>query len=106
MKKNRPGTLVTVLTAPERREALSALVFRVTTTIGIRYHEVMRERLDREVIVVDTSLGPIRFKVARLGGKIVNAAPEFDDCERVARERSLPIKDVQAAAQKAWLERS
>jgi uncharacterized protein (TIGR00299 family) protein len=106
MKKNRPGTLVTVLTAPERREALSALVFRETTTIGIRYHEVMRERLDREVIVVDTSLGPIRFKVARLGGKIVNAAPEFDDCERVARERSLAIKDVQAAAQKAWLERS
>src|SRR4051794_10925285 len=54
MKKNRPGTLVTVIAPPERREALSAIVFRETTTIGVRYHEMHRERLERESIAVDT----------------------------------------------------
>jgi uncharacterized protein (DUF111 family) len=67
---------------------------------------VTRERLNREVIAVETPLGPIRFKVARHGTAVVNAAPEFEDCERVARDRGLPIKDVQALALKAWLDRS
>ena len=106
MKKNRPGTLVTIIAQPERREALAALVFRETTTIGIRYQEMQRERLDREVVVVDTPLGPVRFKVARLAGAVTNASPEFDDCARLAGERGLAVKDVQAVAVKAWLERS
>ena len=106
MKKNRPGTLVTVLSAPEQREELSALVFRETTTIGVRYHEVERERLDREIVAVQTPLGPVRFKVARRGGAIVNASPEFDDCLRIATDRGIPVKDVQAAATTAWLNRA
>ena len=105
MKKNRPGTLVTVLASPERREAITAVVFQETTTIGIRHHEVQRERLDREIVAVDTRLGPIRFKVARRDGVIVNASPEFDDCLRIASERGVPVKDVQAAATTAWLNR-
>jgi pyridinium-3,5-bisthiocarboxylic acid mononucleotide nickel chelatase len=104
MKKNRPGTLLTVLARPEQREELSAIVFRETTTIGVRYHEVLRERLDREMVEVDTPLGLVRFKVARLGTTIVNAAPEFEDCLRIASERHVPLKDVQAAANKAYLE--
>ena len=68
MKKNRPGTLLTILARPEQREELSAIVFRETTTIGVRYHEVTRERLEREIVAVDTPLGTVRFKVARLGG--------------------------------------
>jgi uncharacterized protein (TIGR00299 family) protein len=104
MKKNRPGTLVTVIAAPERREDLSAVLFSDTTTIGVRFHEVHRERLDREVRTLETPVGPIRFKVARRGGRIVNASPEFDDCARAAVSRGLPIKDVQAIAMKAWLE--
>jgi len=104
MKKNRPGTLLTVLARPGQREELLALVFRETTTIGVRYHDVTRERLDREVITVETPLGPVRFKVARLGGSVVNAAPEFDDCQRLATERRIPIKDVQAIASKAYLD--
>jgi hypothetical protein len=104
MKKNRPGTLLTILARPEQREELSAIVFRETTTIGVRYHEVMRERLEREIVTVDTPLGAIRFKVARLGDTIVNAAPEFEDCLRVASERSVPVKDVQAAANRAYLD--
>jgi uncharacterized protein (TIGR00299 family) protein len=106
MKKNRPGILVTLLAPPERREALVEIVFRETTTIGVRYHEVDRERLEREIVALETPLGTIRFKVASRGGRVVNAAPEFDDCVRIAGERGLPVKDVQAAATRAWLQRA
>jgi uncharacterized protein (TIGR00299 family) protein len=106
MKKNRPGTLLTILAKPEQRQELTALVFRETTTIGVRYHEVMRERLDREIVEVATPLGMVRFKVARLGGAVVNAAPEFEDCLRISNERGIPVKDVQAAAAKAYLDRA
>jgi pyridinium-3,5-bisthiocarboxylic acid mononucleotide nickel chelatase len=105
MKKNRPGTLVTVLAGPESREAISSVLFTETTTIGVRYHEMERERLDRQVSSVETPYGAIRMKIATRSGRVVNAAPEFEDCARVARERGLPIKDVQAAATRAWLER-
>ena len=104
MKKNRPGTLLTIVASPDRRQALSALVFRETTTIGLRFHEMERERLERQTVSVDTPLGPVRFKVARLGSEVVNAAPEFDDCARLAGERGLPVKQVQAIATKAYLD--
>jgi len=102
MKKNRPGTLVTVIAPPDRRAALSSLVFRETTTIGIRYQEMQRERLEREMVSVETTYGPVRFKVARHEGSVVNAAPEFDDCTALAAARGVPVKDVQAAAIAAW----
>jgi pyridinium-3,5-bisthiocarboxylic acid mononucleotide nickel chelatase len=105
MKKNRPGTLVTVVAPPDRREALASVLFTESTTIGVRYQEVMRERLAREVRTVETPLGPIRFKVATRDDRVLNAAPEFEDCASVAQERGLPIKDVQAVAMKAWLDR-
>jgi uncharacterized protein (TIGR00299 family) protein len=104
MKKNRPGTLLTILSRPDQRQELTSLVFRETTTIGVRYHEVTRERLEREMVEVVTPLGTVRFKVARLGGAVVNASPEFEDCLRVASERNVPLKDVQAIAIKAYLD--
>jgi uncharacterized protein (TIGR00299 family) protein len=104
MKKNRPGTLVTVLSPPERREALMGILFSETTSIGVRYHEMMRERLEREVRSISTPVGTIRFKVATRDGRTINASPEFDDCARIAAERGLPIKEVQAMAVKAWLD--
>jgi pyridinium-3,5-bisthiocarboxylic acid mononucleotide nickel chelatase len=105
MKKSRPGTLVTVLARPEDREKLSGILFAETTTIGVRFMEMTRECLDRELQTVETPLGPIRVKVARRAGRILNAAPEFDDCARLATERSIPVKDVQALAMKLWLDR-
>jgi uncharacterized protein (TIGR00299 family) protein len=104
MKKNRPGTLMTVVTRPERRQAISDLVFRETTTIGVRYQEVARECLERETIEVATPVGVIRFKIARRQGVLLNAQPEFDDLARIAAERNLPIKEVQALALKSWIE--
>jgi uncharacterized protein (TIGR00299 family) protein len=106
MKKNRPGTLVTVMAPPERRTALSAIVFRETTTLGVRYHDVEREVLAREIVTVTTPWGGVPIKVARLGGAVTNAAPEFDACVALARANGVPIKDIQAAAMKAWLDRA
>ena len=106
MKKNRPGTLVTVMAPPERRSALSAIVFRETTTLGVRYHDVEREVLARETVTVETPWGSVPVKVARLGGAVANAAPEFDACVAIARARGVAVKDVQAAAMKAWLDRA
>ena len=105
MKKNRPGTLMTIVAAPEQRETMTGIVFRESTTIGVRYQELSRECLDREMVTVTTPLGPVRFKVARRGGEVFNAQPEFDDLAKLSQERGIPIKDAQALAQKAWLDR-
>jgi pyridinium-3,5-bisthiocarboxylic acid mononucleotide nickel chelatase len=104
MKKNRPGTLVTIIAPPARREAVAGVLFTNTTTIGVRYQEMQRDTLDREIRSIDTPLGPVRFKIASRDGRVLNAAPEFDDCARIASERGKPIKDVQAMAMRAWLD--
>ncbi len=104
MKKNRPGTLLTIVAAPELRERLTSTVFRETTTIGVRYREMTRECLDREKVTVETPLGPVRFKIARRNGVMLNASPEFDDCARIATATGTPLKDVQALANKAFLD--
>ena len=104
MKKNRPGTLVTVLAPLERREALSAIIFRETTTIGLRWHDADRERLTREIVAVDTPHGTARVKVARRAGAVINVSPEFDDCSRLASSARISVKDAQALVMKAYLD--
>ncbi len=101
MKKNRPGTLLTVVAPRELRTTLTDIVFRETTTIGVRYQEVERDCLAREVTAVETPLGTVRFKVAWHGGRVVNAVPEFEDCAALARAHNLSVKDVQAIAVQA-----
>jgi len=98
MKKNRPGTLVTIIAPPVRRRALTDLLFRDSTTIGVRYEEMSRTCLDRAFETVETAYGIVRFKVARQDGRELNASPEFEDCERLAAEHGVSIKAVQAAA--------
>jgi uncharacterized protein (TIGR00299 family) protein len=102
MKKNRPGTLLTVIAPPERRAALADVIFRETTTIGLRHHEVERECLRREVLTVETRIGTVRFKLAWRDGRVVNAVPEFDDCTRLAAASNMSVKDVQAIAVQAY----
>ncbi len=104
MKKNRPGTLVTIVAPPARREAIAGVLFTHTTTIGLRYQEMRRDTLDREIRAIDTPVGPVRFKIASRAGRVLNAAPEFDDCARIAAERGMAIKDVQALAMRGWLD--
>jgi pyridinium-3,5-bisthiocarboxylic acid mononucleotide nickel chelatase len=96
MKKGRPGQLVTVLCEPRSREALTDLIFRETTTLGVRRSHMQRRSLLRESVAVQTALGSIRVKVARLDGRILNAAPEYEDCRKAAMERGVPLKQVLA----------
>ena len=102
MKKNRPGTLLTVVAPPHLRPALADVIFRETTTIGLRHREVEREILRREIVSVDTVLGPVRFKLAWRDGRVVNAVPEFEDCAALSRVHHMSVKDVQAAALQAY----
>jgi uncharacterized protein (TIGR00299 family) protein len=98
MKKNRPGQLVTVLCRPADLEKFSELLFRETTTLGVRQSSVKRRTLQREIVGVETSLGTIRLKVARLNGHVLNAAPEYEDCRKAAAERGVPLKEVMTEA--------
>jgi uncharacterized protein (DUF111 family) len=102
MKKGRPGVLVTVLAEPRRREALEELLFRETTTLGVRRQEWDRTVLERDTASVETAYGPIRVKIGRRGGVVYNVSPEFDDCLRAAGERGVAVKEVLAAALAAW----
>ncbi|MEQ1871343.1 MAG: nickel pincer cofactor biosynthesis protein LarC [Vicinamibacterales bacterium] len=102
MKKNRPGTLMTVIAAPERREALTDIVFRETTTLGVRHTEMARSVLRRDWVEVVTALGKVRIKQAWHQGRMVNAVPEFDDCTALARTHGVAVKEVQAMALQAY----
>jgi hypothetical protein len=98
MKKGRPGVLVTVLAPPERREAVEELLFRETTTLGVRRQEWDRSVLDRESVSVNTPYGAVRVKLGLRGGVVYNAWPEFEDCQRLASEAGVAVKEVLAAA--------
>jgi uncharacterized protein (DUF111 family) len=102
MKKNRPGTLLTVVAPPALRPTMTDLIFRETTTIGLRHSDVDRECLAREVVVVETAVGRVRVKVASRDGHVLNATPEFEDCAKLAAACNLPVKEVQAIAMKAY----
>jgi uncharacterized protein (TIGR00299 family) protein len=102
MKKNRPGTLLTVIAPPALRGTMTDIVFRETTTIGLRHHEVERECLERKMVAVETPVGTVRVKVASRDGHVLNATPEFEDCATLAAASNLPVKDVQAMAMKAY----
>jgi uncharacterized protein (TIGR00299 family) protein len=102
MKKNRPGTLLTVVAPPALRPAIADIVFRETTTIGLRHYEVDRECLRRETVTVETAVGAVRVKVAWRDGRIVNAAPEFEDCVQLAAAADRSVKEVQALAVEAY----
>jgi len=98
MKKNRPGLLVTMLSEAANVSQLIDLVFRETTTIGVRTHEVRRKTLGRELVPVETAFGEVRMKVSHMNGTILNATPEYEDCQRLATQRGVPLKQVIAAA--------
>ncbi len=104
MKKGRLGTLLTVLAKPQDEDELLTLLFRETTTLGIRRREEDRVILDREFVTVDTQYGRIRLKIASAQGEVLNAMPEYEDCRRAAREHGAPLRAVMEAAQVAYAE--
>jgi len=105
MKKGRSGFILQVLSPMNRCEVLSALIFTETTSIGLRQYVAKRSALEREMVSVDTPYGRVMIKVSSQAGKIVSSTPEYEDCARIARERNVPLKEVQALAVKAFQER-
>ena len=102
MKKGRPGTLLTVLSGPDHRASICDLLFRETTTLGVRFDLMQRETLERRWEEVAVEGGRVRIKIASRRGEILNAVPEFDDCVRVADAAGRPVKAVQGEALEAW----
>jgi len=98
MKKNRPGILLQVLCEPVDRERLSTIIFTETSTLGLRSYAVARVALRRESTNITTSYGPVRVKLAHGPDGRVNAAPEYEDCKRLAQEKNVPLKVVYEAA--------
>jgi len=103
MKKNRPGTLLTVLCRPEDASKLTHLLFTETTTLGVRRREENRQALARQWVTVDTRWGKVRMKVASMNGTITNYAPEYEDCRRIAVENRVPLKAVMQEAIQRYL---
>jgi hypothetical protein len=103
MKKGRTGVQMTVLCHPNLVPALQDLLFSETTTIGLRWRLENKVALSREFLEVKTSWGKVRIKIARLPfGKIANAAPEFEDCRKIATAHSVPLKQVMEEAMQAY----
>jgi hypothetical protein len=101
MKKNRPGVTINVLADPARVPMLRQILLRETTTLGIREERVTRWHLPREIRTVQTPWGEVRVKVAHLPDGSEKAAPEFDDCLRLARAHQVPLREVHLAALRA-----
>ena len=94
MKKNRPGTLLTILCKPSDTNALMSLIFAETTTFGARTYSAQRRALPRESVNVNTVYGDVRIKLSRVNGRILHVAPEFDDCRKLATEKNVPLQQV------------
>ena len=94
MKRSRPGTVLTALCPSDRVGALSRVLFEESSTIGVRWTEVTRARLEREIVALPTAYGTLPFKVSRLDGRVVTVTPEFADVLRIAGEKSLPVREV------------
>ncbi len=106
MKKNRPGTLLTVLCKPEDAEKLAQLIFSETTTLGVRRREESRQTLARRWESVSTEWGEVRIKIASMNGTVTNYAPEYEDCRRIAAEHHVPLKTVMQEAARAYIDGS
>lgn len=102
MKKGRPGHVVSLLSDAQHKAALMDTLFDETTTLGVREVAVSRTALERSWESVATPWGHVRIKLGRLNGRVVTATPEFDDCLAIARNSSVRLRDVQAAATLAW----
>ena len=98
MKKNRPATLISVLCQPAHVEALEKILFRETSTLGVRRHPVERHCLERRIETVETPYGSVRVKIGLLPDGSIKRSPEYEDCKRLAQERGVPLRQVYEAA--------
>lgn len=96
MKKNRPGTLLMVIARPEDAERLAGMIVRESATLGVRMRHMERLKAERREEEIETPLGAVRVKLKLVGGRIVDVAPEYDDCRALAAQYGLPLEAVRA----------
>lgn len=96
MKKNRPATLLTVLTRPDDAGQLAALILRESATLGVRLQYAERLKAGREIREIETPLGPVRVKLKTVAGRAIAVTPEYDDCRALAEKLRLPVETVMA----------
>jgi len=102
MKKNRPGTKLSFLCHLEQFTVLSRIVLTETSAIGLRHYRVDRTVLERRIVELPTELGVVRFKqVFDADGSLLRAAPEYEDCRRIAIDRGMPCREVMQRVQRA-----
>lgn len=94
MKKGRPGVKLTVLCNDKEREALTNIILKETTTIGLRFYEAQRKTLKRDIKRIDTEFGKVKFKVSKSGNKTIRITPEYEDCKRLAKKFDMPLIEV------------
>ena len=102
MKKQRQGILLTVLCLPADRETMLDLIFRESTTFGIREHLSKRTVLERSFQIVETPYGGVRMKIGKRNGAVVTASPEIEDCRKLAQEKGVAVRNVYEAAKKVF----
>jgi hypothetical protein len=102
MKKNRPGVLLTMLCAEAEADKFSELLMRETSTFGIRRYTAERRKLRREFTTVQTPYGSVTVKLGKLDGRVLQAAPEFESCKKLADQTKVPLKEVYEAALRAF----
>jgi uncharacterized protein (TIGR00299 family) protein len=105
MKKNRPGILLSIVSPRELLDTVCRVLFEETTTLGIRYYEAGRRVLEREVEQFETKWGTVSVKVSRLDGKIMNFAPEYEDCRKLASQHHVPYKWIQSGIIQEFMNR-
>ncbi len=107
MKRGRPAQCLSVLCNPEDEAKIAGIIFRETSTIGLRKLPIERLELEREVIPLETSSGTVGVKVARdAAGNVLNALPEFRDCERLARASGRPLTEIYKEAEARYRART
>jgi len=100
MKKGRTGFLLKVLATHEKMEEVKKILFEETTTFGMRFWKVSRDKLERKVVTVKTKYGEVRVKIGYYNGKVANISPEYEDCRRIAMGKGVAIKEVYEEARK------
>ena len=94
MKKSRPGIKLTVLCGNDKKEDLMKILLRETTSIGLRFYEVQRKKLHRQIKQVSTKFGPVKVKISQIGDGVFRVNPEYEDCRKIAKKFKIPLVEI------------
>lgn len=101
MKKNRPGVLLQILCSKKSLNKMKEILFKETTTLGVRYYPLTVHRMERTFTKVETKWGAVTVKLGIFNGEIVQRSPEYEECKKLAETHNLPLKKIYKAVWKA-----